>query len=132
VRGKMFNYNEKFNNLNIFKNDVLLKEFIDYSILDSKALYNALFKAPEIYIEKYCVDITTIFSTSTLSLKIFRSKYLEVGIPILKRNEDNFIRKSYYGGATDYYKAFGKIIFNYDVNSLYPFAMCKPMPYKII
>src|SRR6267143_5717345 len=128
----MFNYNEKFNNLNIFKNDVLLKEFIDYSILDSKALYNALFKAPEIYIEKYCVDITTIFSTSTLSLKIFRSKYLEVGIPILKRNEDNFIRKSYYGGATDYYKAFGKIIFNYDVNSLYPFAMCKLMLYKII
>jgi hypothetical protein len=45
---------------------------------------------------------------------------------------DSFIRKSYFGGATDYYKGYGKDLYYYDVNSLYPYAMLKPMPFKLI
>jgi hypothetical protein len=49
----------------------------------------------------YGVDITTILSTSTqcatLSLKIFRAKFLDVEIPVLKRVEDTFLRESYLG-----------------------------------
>lgn len=33
-------------------------------------------------------------------------------------------------GATDYYKKYGKDLYYYDVNSLYPFVMLKDMPYK--
>ena len=36
---------------------------------------------------------------------------------------DRFIRGSYYGGAVDYYKAYGENLHYYDVNSLYPYAM---------
>jgi hypothetical protein len=50
------------------------------------------------YLIDYRVDITTILSTSTLSMKIFRSKFLNVDIPIFKRLDDTFIRKSYFGG----------------------------------
>lgn len=132
VDGKINKYNELYNNANIFDNDMLLNEFKNYCIQDSKALFNALNRAQEIYIDKYSVDITSIFSTSTLSLKIFRTKYLETDIPVLNKKDDNFIRQSYLGGATDYYKAYGKFIRNYDVTSLYPFSMCKPMPYKIL
>ena len=84
------------------------------------------------YLRDYQVDICSILSTSTLSLKIFRSKYLKVNIPVLKRRDDNFIRNSYFGGATDYYQLKATNIFYYDVNSLYPFAMCEPMPYEFI
>lgn len=52
-------------------------------------------------------------------------------IPILKHSEDEFIRESYYGGATDYYKAYAKNLHYYDVNSLYPHAMTYPMPHKL-
>ena len=65
-------------------------------------------------------------------MQIFRSKFLKVNIPILKRIDDAFIRDGYLGGATDYYKMKAENIYYYDVNSLYPFAMMKPMPYELI
>ena len=46
--------------------------------------------------------------------------------------DDSFIRKGYFGGATDYYQLKAENIHYYDVNSLYPFAKCKPMPFKLI
>ena len=55
--------------------------------------------------------------------KIFRQKFLDTDIPIMKGSEDKFVRKAYFGGATDYYKAYGTDLKYYDVNSLYPFAM---------
>uniref|UniRef100_UPI0030FF2E68 DNA polymerase n=1 Tax=Singerocybe alboinfundibuliformis TaxID=1346812 RepID=UPI0030FF2E68 len=105
---------------------------MEYSLQESNSLFNALYSAQELYIINFNIDITSILSTSTLSLKIFKSKFLEVDIPILKGMTDSFIRKSYFGGGTDYYKAYGTNLHYYDVNSLYPFAMSKPMPYKLI
>jgi len=132
VEGKISKYNPEFNKISLFDNKSLLNEFITYSLQDSICLLNALLKAQKHYLEKYLIDITSIVSTSTLSFKIFRTHYLKNNIPILNKNQDLFIRKSYFGGATDYFRAFGKNLFYYDVNSLYPFAMCKPMPYKLI
>ena len=128
VEGKISTYNTNYNNLNIFKNKYLLKDFINYSKQESLALYNALLKAQKEFIDLHNVDITSILSISSLALKIFRTNYLEIDIPILSSNNDNFIRKSYYGGATDYYHAHGKNVHYYDVNSLNPTAMCKLMP----
>lgn len=116
----------------MFDNKIILNEFLEYSKQDSFALYNALNKAKFFYLEKYFIDICTILSASSLSLKIFRTNYLDINIPILKNNVDHFIRKSYLGGATDYYKAYGKDLYYYDVNSLYPYAMLKPMPLNLI
>jgi len=84
VDGKLSSYNIKFNNLNLFNNPELLKEFINYSIQDSTALYQALEQTQKIYMIDYQVDITTIYSTSTLSLKIYRNKFQEINIPTLK------------------------------------------------
>jgi len=67
-------------------------------------------------------------------MKIFRLRFLDnkTPIPILKGIEDSFIRKGYFGGATDFYKFYAQNIKYYDVNSLYPFAMLKPMPHKLV
>ena len=107
---------------------------------DSIALYNALVKAQELYHSKYQVDITTIVSLPALALKIFRMKFLDKLIPILNGVTDRFIRGSYYGGAVDFYKATNihadinerENLYYYDVNSLYPYAMLKPMPMNLI
>lgn len=65
-------------------------------------------------------------------MKIFRNSFLTHNIQVLKGTEDNFIKKGYFGGATDYYKLHAKNIKYYDINSLYPYAMLKPMPHHII
>ena len=132
VDGKISSYNINYNNKNVFKYKYIFKDFINYSKQDSIALYNALLKAQKEFISLHNVDITSIVSISSLAMKIFRTKYLEIDIPILNSNNDNFIRKSYYGGATDYYYAHVENAFYYDVNSLYPKAMCNFMPYQII
>jgi hypothetical protein len=132
VEGKFNKYNVKFNTLDLFKDAKLLNEFEKYAIQDSVALLNALLKAQEIYLRDFNIDITSIVSTSSLSLKIFKTKFLDVDIPILKGSTDKFIRKSYFGGGTDYYKGYGENLYYYDVNSLYPYSMMKPMPFKLI
>jgi len=132
VPGKTSVYNQAFNDISLFDNKELYKEFLEYSVQDSLALYNALNNAQKLYLEKYFIDICDVLSASSLSLKIFRTHHLDTDIPILKNNVDSFIRKSYFGGATDYYKAYGKDLYYYDVNSLYPYAMVKPMPLNLI
>ena len=132
MEGKISKYNPEFNNLQLFNKSELLKEFINYLIQDSVSLYKALEIAQQIYIYDYNVDITTIYSTSTLSLKIYRANYQKLYIPTLKNSVDNFIRKGYFGGGTDYYKLHITNGKSYDINSLYPFAMSKPMPFEII
>lgn len=132
IPGKISKYNPKFHSIDLFSDLNLLKEFKQYSMQDSIALFDCILNLQELYLQKYNVDICSILSTSTLSLKIFRSKYLNVDIPVFKRRDDTFIRKSYFGGATDYYQLKANNIYYYDVNSLYPFAMCKPIPFELI
>lgn len=134
LQGKSSVYKEEFHNISLFKkgNEKLLEEFKEYSLQDSYCLYECIQKLQEMYLLDYNVDITTILSTSTLSMKIFRKKLLKVNIPILKRIDNDFIRQGYLGGATDYYRLKAENIYYYDVNSLYPFALKKPMPYVLI
>ena len=132
VEGKITTYNPNFNNIELFNDPELLKLFIEYSLQDSKALYKAFIMAQLIYFDKFKVDIESVYSTATLSLKIFRSNFQDNPIPILNPNIDEFIRNGYYGGGTDVYQAYAENVFYYDVNSLYPYAMLKPMPYDIL
>ena len=81
VEGKSQNYNQSFSSLDLFNNEELLILFKEYSLQDSIALYQALEKAQEVYIDKYKVDICSIFSTSSLSLKIFRLIFQDCNIP---------------------------------------------------
>ena len=132
VEGKVSKYNEKFHSLELFNDKELYQSFIEYSIQDAICLHKALLKAQDEYLKNFNIDLTGVLSTSTLSLKIFVSKFLNCNIPVLKTSIDQFIRKGYYGGGTDYYKAYGENLHYYDVCSLYPFAMCKPIPLDII
>jgi hypothetical protein len=132
VEGKLTSYNPKFSSIELFNDSNLLQEFINYSLQDSKSLYQALYNAQLNYFDSFKVDIESIYSTATLSLKIYRSRFQEDPIFILPSKLDMFIRNSYFGGGTDVYKPYGENIHYYDVNSLYPAAMLNPMPYNLI
>nr|YP_010561550.1 DNA polymerase [Ganoderma flexipes]UYX56921.1 DNA polymerase [Ganoderma flexipes] len=111
---------------------IKIKKYIFLFYKDSLALYKALKAAQSFYIEKYGVDITSIVSLPSLAMKIFRLNFLEHPIPILTGFNDYFVRKAYFGGAVDIYKAHAKKCYYYDVVSLYPYAMCKPMPLELL
>jgi hypothetical protein len=132
VEGKLMPYNPHFNDINLFNHESLLNQFVAYSKQDAKALYEALTTAQDIFFDNFKVDIESVYSTATLSLKVYRTHFLKEGIYILQASKDYFIRKGYFGGGTDVYKAYGKKLYYYDVNSLYPYAMLNPMPHEIL
>ncbi|XP_050217580.1 DNA polymerase-like [Mercurialis annua] len=94
-----------------------------------------MLKAQEINWSKYCIDIEDVMTLSSLSLEIIRNNFFDDNtfhINIPNRNQDIFIRRSYYGGHVDVYKPYGENLYYYDVNSLYPFIMKSyPIPCAI-
>jgi hypothetical protein len=67
------------------------------------------------------IDYSTL---SSLAFAIYRTKFMkEENIPLLTGNIYDFIKLGYSGGAVDIYKPYGKNIYRYDVNSLYPSVM---------
>nr|YP_009493085.1 DNA polymerase [Ganoderma tsugae]AWJ63880.1 DNA polymerase [Ganoderma tsugae] len=132
VEGKLTPYNPKWNKPTILEDKYEMKELVKYAGQDSAALYKALKEAQLTYIDKYGVDITSVVSLPALAMKILRLNFLKSPIPILTGFNDYFVRKSYFGGAVDIYKAHGVKCYYYDVRSLYPYAMTKPMPLELI
>nr|AVV32079.1 orf2565 [Helianthus annuus] len=101
-------------------------ELIEYMKQDILLLGGIMQKAQEIYFHLYQLDIVSKITLSSLALSIYRLKYYDEEnwpIYIPNMNQDNFIRKAYYGGHTDTYKPYGEDLYYYDVNSLYPFVM---------
>jgi hypothetical protein len=132
VQGKISKHKDEWSNFNLFDNEKELCVFIKYALQDSISLLKALTTAQSIYSTNYKVDISTIWSTATLSLKIFRQSFLKNIIPSLNNYLDNYIRSGYFGGATDHYKRYGENLYHYDVNSLYPAAMLNDMPLNYV
>ena len=129
-------------------NNISLKEYKDYS----KEFKNKFWNLKE-ETKKYCnQDVKTLYSIinvfskkifylfrvniinyptlSSLAFAIFRVVFLkDAKIPIITGELYNFIKKGYSGGAVDVYKPYGKYVYRYDVNSLYPYIMKEfPMP----
>ena len=136
VKGKASKYNPEFNEISLFNNSELLATFKEYAIQDTVALFQALTEARKLYATDWDVDIIQCYSAApkALSLRVFKHKFmysLFSYICVLKNTQDKFIRLSYFGGATDIYKAVGELLHYYDVNSLYPFAMLQLIPVAV-
>lgn len=104
------------------------KSLLDYMKQDILLLGGVMQKAQERFWNLYKVDIESKITAASMAMTIFRMRYYDQDnwpIHIPSRNEDTFIRRGYYGGHTDVYIPYGENLYNYDANSLYPFAMLK-------
>jgi hypothetical protein len=105
------------------------EQTIIYLEKDLLSLYSVIEGFRDVIYIKYHTHITKSLTISSLSLDIFLRRYYSNNIPLIKQKSIyNNIKKSYYGGITEVYKPYGKDLFHYDVNSLYPHASLNPMP----
>lgn len=113
--------NVRIDNLDENKNKLL-----SYMKQDIYMLGGIMLKAQEIIWNQYKIDITDCLTVSSLAMRIFRTIYYDIqSFPIHKpnRNMDTFIRRGYYGGHAEVYKPYGTNLYQYDINSLYPYVM---------
>lgn len=61
---------------------------------------------------------------SSIAFRVFRSNKLQYHSSLLYSD----IKQAYFGGIVDVYHPYGKNLYYYDINSLYPYAMLKDMP----
>jgi hypothetical protein len=106
-----------------------------YILDDCKALYEVLIKFFSTLESKFPIDVLRILSAPSAAFRIWRTTQLPLlirnglQVPDLSISLDPKIRPGYCGGIVDVYRPHLKGQgFYYDVNSLYPTAMCKPMP----
>jgi DNA polymerase type B, organellar and viral len=74
--------------------------------------------------------MTECLTISRIALTKFLKYYLnDSKLPLINKLQHfNFINFGYYGGITEVYIPYGKNLFYYDVNSLYPYAALNSMP----
>lgn len=120
-------------NINNVCDDNIKNEVLIYLNKDLSSLYECMVKASEHIFNKYKLNVTDIYSASSLAMKHFRTSYLDSdGIPLLPKHLLDIVSAAYFGGISQVYKTYGENLYYYDVNSLYPWAMTQDMPYKYI
>ena len=96
----------------------------------SSVLYLIIQKFSKEIFNSFKINIINYPTLSSLAFAIYRTVFIkDFKIPKITGELYNFIKKGFTGGAVDVYKPYGKNIYRYDVNSLYPFIMKNfPMP----
>lgn len=114
----------------LYKKDWNLKDqCLEYLEKDLVSLLKIMEKFSEYINRKYHIQVTDSLTISRLALNVFFKEYLKDSkLPIIKRNMFSDIKSAYYGGVTEVYKPYGRDLYYYDVNSLYPFAALNPIP----
>ena len=109
----------------------LKHELIKYMRNDIVALYEVIDLFSKEMFDLENLDITSVSSLSSTALKTFLSNYYKedktpIHIPKYKNYID--LRQGFYGGRVEVFNSYGENLFMYDVVSLYPSVMKKPMP----
>jgi DNA polymerase type B, organellar and viral len=116
-------YNNKFKN----KTWDLRHELIKYCELDVISLWQVINNFQKLIYKNFSQDILNWPTLSSLAFAIYRSNFLDnkANIPIVLGKIYDNIKLAYTGGSVDVYKPYGRNIYRYDVNSLYPSQMLK-------
>jgi len=98
---------------------------------DIVALYEIIDIFSKNMFELENLNITSVSTISSLSLKSFLSNYYDKNLtPIHIPRHDNYldIKNAYYGGRVEVFKNYSENIYIYDIVSLYPSCMLKDLP----
>ena len=111
------------------KNWSLREETLLYLKNDLISLYEVMNQFIRSTYINFHAHVTRSLTISGLTMDIYLRSYHENNIPLIKQMSIyNNIKKSYYGGITEVYKPYGKNLYYYDVNSLYPYSALNTMP----
>ena len=102
-----------------YNNIVLNQELHDYLRDDLKANYQV--------IDKFQKELNALggelkITAASCAMDYFRRKHLKYPL-ITYHHRDEVLREAYYGGRTEVKKRYGRDLFYYDINSLYPSVM---------
>jgi DNA polymerase type B, organellar and viral len=103
---------------------------LKYLESDLDCLYLVIQKYDKLLRGKYSINLLKNLSLPGLSLKLYMTHFMpsDAKIPLLRGRCEEKIRSAYTGGTLNVFKpVLGKGL-HYDMVSLYPFAMTKPMP----
>lgn len=108
--------------LNLHETD---RRWDSYLRQDCEQLYNVLVKFHG-YVENVLLGEVGVTTPST-SIKLLRRQYMHQEYP---RSVDTheFVRRGYFGGRVEVFRAAGENLRYYDFNSSYPASMLEPMP----
>lgn len=101
------------------------KEVEKYCVYDCMSLYEVLEK----YFNNDMIKKAGVkYTTASQSMAFFKTTLGDREIPNLSEKDDEFVRKSYFGGRTEIYKPVfdgneNNYLNYYDINSLYPSVM---------
>lgn len=119
----------KKDDLNKAKHWSVKNETLRYLESDLVCLYQVITKFSKDIFHLEHVNITKSLSISSLTFQIFKTNYIDdilTFLPIIKGIHHDKMREAFFGGHVDVYKPAaisGNPIYNYDVNSLYPYVM---------
>jgi hypothetical protein len=127
---KDFNHNSI--TIKSLKSPIVQLKISQYLRRDIEMLDGIIGYYKEMILSKYHVKLKDVYSTSSLAFKVFRTMFLKRAIHSSTLHEYNLIKPSYFGGSVQLYTNNGHNLYYYDVNSLYPYVMLKPLPEKYI
>jgi len=119
-------------NMSVSKVWSLKDECLKYLNKDLVSLLNIMETFNRYIFRTYDIQMTESSTISRLALNIFLKYYLKGSqLPVIKSNMYKDIKEGYFGGVTEVYKPYGKNLYYYDVNSLYPFSSINYIPGKV-
>lgn len=126
--GKAFNVGSKsaydYNLLNNNINDINRVDLLKYNVEDCILLYKIIKEFQDLIFKLFVLDIHKYPTLTSLAFTLYRKNFMaRENIPVTSFEFYNQIKDAYSGGHVDLYKPFGKNLFYYDVNSLYPYVM---------
>jgi len=103
------------------------RKYLLYLIFDVFFLYYIL-KSSLFLFKVYKINMLECVSSTQFIYNIFLKTLKLKFVLLLRYIKNYYVQASYSGGFVDILDSYGKNVYYYDINSLYPYVMLKPIP----